>query len=68
MTFVKRASNRSSETTDPAGPIARAETEAKKARLTAELILKDFDDYYIESRRRPRALKKYISFKISIYF
>lgn len=53
MTFAKRASSRSSETTDPACLIARAETEAEKAALTAELVLQDFDDYYVDSRQIP---------------
>ena len=53
MTFKTRASKQSSETVDPAGAIARAETETEKARLTAELVLKNFDDYYVDSRQIP---------------
>ncbi len=51
---MTRANKESSQTTNPADSIARAETDAEKARLTAELILQDFDDYYVDSRQIPR--------------
>ena len=51
---MNRAADRSSEKSDPAAPIALARSEAEKIRLTAELILTHFDDYYGESRQIPR--------------
>jgi isocitrate dehydrogenase kinase/phosphatase len=51
---VNHAKDRSSETNDPVDAIARARTEAEKVRLSAEVILKNFDDYYIESRQIPQ--------------
>jgi isocitrate dehydrogenase kinase/phosphatase len=51
---VTRASKWPDHTTEPADPIAGAESEAERVRLTAELVLEAFDDYYVESRQIPR--------------
>ncbi len=50
---VDQAEDRSSAGEDSTAPIAGATNEAERIRLTAELILKYFDDYYGETRQIP---------------
>jgi isocitrate dehydrogenase kinase/phosphatase len=51
---VKRAEEQSRRTGDLVAAVARAATETQRVRLTADLILNRFDDYYGESRRIPQ--------------
>ncbi len=54
MADIDQAEGGSSETENPMAPIEKASDEAEKIRLTAELILEQFDDYYNETRQIPR--------------
>ena len=54
MEYFDHADDRSRAADDPAAPIAEATVETDKIRLTAELILEHFDDYYSDTRQIPR--------------
>ncbi|MDH3475785.1 MAG: bifunctional isocitrate dehydrogenase kinase/phosphatase [Rhodospirillales bacterium] len=53
-----RSPRKPGQVKDHLGLIARAETNAERCRLTAELILARFDAYYLESRHIPKLAKQ----------